>query len=141
MKIKFFYSLLISASLCAVLSGCIGRNAAPADSDPGLIYYSGKAKITAIVPSTESSSKGMYHIYYDFTPLKASHPSQYRHPLTGDRNIKLYHDHRESFHLNWINKWNIKVGNTYPALRSEQKIGAVTGNNVNFEILLDSLQE
>ena len=141
MKTKVFYTLLVSAVLLVILPGCSSKVAAPVDRDSGLIYYSGKAKITAIVPSTESSERGMYHIYYDFTPLNASHPSQYKHPLTVDTNIKLYHDHRESFHINWINKWNIKVGNSYPALRSEQKNAAATGNNVHFEILLDSPQD
>ena len=141
MKTKVLYTILISAVLFVILPGCSSKVTAPVDKDSGLIYYSGKAKITAIVPSVESSERGMYHIYYDFTPLNASHPSQYKYPVTGDKNIKLYHDHRESFHANWIKKWNIKTGNIYPALRSEQKNAAASGNNVHFEILLDSPQK
>ncbi len=141
MKTKVFYYLLISASLFVILPGCSSKVITPVAKEPELIYYSGKAKITAIVPSTESSGRGMYYIYYDFTPLKTSHLSQYKYPATGDNNIKLYHDHRESFHANWIKKWDIKEGNIYPALRLEKKINLVSGNNVSFEILLDSPQE
>ncbi len=141
MKIKVFYYLLFSPVVFLMLSGCSSKVIVPAEKGSEQIYYSGKAKITAIVPSRESSGRDMYHIYYDFTPLKASHLSEYKYPAAGDKNIKLYHDHRESFHMNWIKKWNIKEGNIYPALRSEQKKAALSGNNVNFEILLDSPQE
>jgi len=141
MKLKFINSVLFSAVIFLMLSGCSSKVVTSADKEPELIYYSGKAKITSIVPSTESPDRGMYHIYYDFTPLNASYQSQYKYPMTSDKNIKLYHDHRESFHMNWIKKWNIKEGNIYPALRLERKINLVSGNNVNFEILLDSPQK
>jgi hypothetical protein len=124
-----FYILLITVLLA---SSCAKKDI---KSNEDFKIIPGKAKIVSIVPSSDSSEPGMVHVYFDFISKKSA--GDYKYPRIPDKNIKLYQDHRENFHRNWIKKWNIKEGNFYSALRYERVNSSSKINNVYFEILFD----
>lgn len=140
MKIKTIILLFALLSIFFIPPGCTKNKIKNNDPGPGYLIYPGKAKIVSILPSEETGAPGMYNIFFDFDPEKKGSFPYYIYPEISDKKIKLYHDHRSSFHSNWIKKWNIKVGNIYPALRSERKL-SLSGENVYFEILFDMVQQ
>jgi hypothetical protein len=84
--------------------------------------HNGKAVITKISDSKTGSGGdtiGYVDIYFNFTPSDSAAPENYLCGECPDINIKLFYDNRESFHANWVKKWDIKPGSTYPAIRHE----------------------
>jgi hypothetical protein len=84
--------------------------------------HSGKAVITKISDSRTGSGGdtiGYVDIYFNFIPSESGAAENYLCGECPDINIKLFYDNRESFHANWVKKWDIKPGSTYPAIRHE----------------------
>jgi len=84
--------------------------------------HSGKAVITKIADSKTGSADdtvGYVDIYFNFVPSDAGAMDKYLCRECPDNNIKLFYDNRESFHANWVKKWEIKPGSSYPAIRHE----------------------
>lgn len=140
MKIKTIIVLFVAASISSMLTGCAKNVIKNNDPGNGYLIFPGKAKIVSIAPSLEIGTSGMYNIFFDFFPDESVLFPHYTYPETPDKNIKLYQDHRYSFHGNWIKNWDIKVGNIYPALRSERK-EPLSNADVYFEILFDTVQK
>ena len=126
-----FFIVLIPVFLA---SGCAKKDI---KGNADFIIISGKARIVSIVPSSDGGEPGMVNIYFDFIPEKRGQVSSYSYPQVGDKNIKLYQDHRDNFHRNWIKKWDIKEGGLYSALRYERLNPSGSVANVYFEILFD----
>ncbi|MCL2155761.1 MAG: hypothetical protein FWH53_08875 [Leptospirales bacterium] len=104
-------------------------------SNAGSNKFNGKIIITEIIESKESSNGegGYFDIYFDFYP--ETHASKaYRCSECNDKHVKLFYDNRERFHSNWINKWDVKTGNEYPAIRHEL---LNENNKVSYEIFLE----
>ena len=81
---------------------------------------SGKITVTEIVRLKENSSgeSGYYsEIYFDFHPADTG--KTYLCNECKDKRVKLFYDNRDNFHSNWIEKWNVKTGNEYPAVRHD----------------------
>jgi hypothetical protein len=91
--------------------------------------FHGKIIITEITESKENSGgeSGYSDIYFDFHPVDIQ--------AEKDKHVKLFYDNRDSFHSNWIQKWSIKIGNAYPAIKHER----VSENNkaTSYEIFLE----
>lgn len=108
----------------------------PADK-PLQIHY-GKALITEIAVSGDNSlndKKGYMQIYFSYTPDDPGTVKKYLCTECPDTHIKLVYDNRDSFHINWIKKWEIKEGNGYSAIRREElKDGKA---DVSYEVFLD----
>lgn len=84
----------------------------------------GKAVIKEIAEAAESSEGdniGYVVIYFDFIPADSKEKEKYLCSTCSDKRIKLFYDNRDSFHINWVKKWDIKPGNGYPAIRHEMK--------------------
>lgn len=101
--------------------------------------HHGKAVITEIRDTAGEPGKdtaGYQDIYFRFTASDQDAAENYLCKKCADLNQKLFYDNRESFHKNWIARWNIKPGNEYPAIRHEllKKDGTPA---VSFEILLE----
>ena len=129
--IPLFFILLFTAFL---VSGCAKKDI---KSNDDFKIIPGKARIVSIVPYSGGGEPGMFYVYFDFIPEKADGISAYTYPQVRDKNIKLYQDHRDNFHRNWIKIWNIKEDSFYPALRYERIKSSSSVNNVYFEILFD----
>jgi hypothetical protein len=97
------------------------KTAARLHEDQKLVH-SGKAVITKITDSKSGSGGdtiGYVDIFFNFTPSEPDAADNYLCGECPDSNIKLFYDNRESFHTNWVKKWDIKPGSTYPAIRHE----------------------
>jgi len=120
MNIKF-HSAICIALLFFISCGTSDKKAAYQDNRFPK-SYNGKAVITGIVDSKNSSggdNRGYVDIYFNFIPSDRSAPKSYLCAKYPDNNIKLFYDNRDTFHKNWVNKWEIKPGNEYPAIRHE----------------------
>ncbi len=131
-RIPFLFFIVLIPVFLA--SGC-AKKEIKGNEDFKII--SGKARIVSIVPSSDAGEPGMMNVFFDFIPEKSGKVTDYKYPQVGDKNIKLYQDHRENFHRNWIKKWDIKEGGLYSALRYERLNPARPETNVYFEILFD----
>jgi len=101
--------------------------------------HKGKAVITEITASKDDSAaadSGYMDIYFKFIPSDPSAAEKYLCPECPDGRVKLFYDNRNSFHKNWIDRWEIKPGSEYPALRHEllRKDNAPA---VSYEVLLE----
>ncbi len=97
------------------------KTALPPHEDEKIIH-SGIAVITKISESKTGSDNdtiGYFDIYFNFIPSKPHAADNYLCKECPDTGIKLFYDNRGSFHTNWVKKWDIKPGNTYPAIRHE----------------------
>ncbi len=97
--------------------------------------FRGKARIVLITPAKDDTgreSQEFMDIYFDFI---SAEKSGYMYPDSKDTRIILNYDDRNVFHKNWIEKWGIKEGNEYPAVRREVK-GKTTGAHVYYEVEL-----
>jgi len=84
--------------------------------------HNGKAVITGITYSANNSDDrniGYVDIYFNFIPADPGASGSYLCRECPDTKIKLFYDNRDSFHGNWVKKWEIKPGNEYPAIRHE----------------------
>ena len=101
---------------------------------------SGKITITEIVELKENSSGESGHyseIYFDFHPADAGRT--YLCNECKDKRVKLFYDNRDSFHSNWIERWSIKTGNEYPAVRHDL-IKADNKGVASYEIFLEPME-
>ncbi len=84
--------------------------------------HSGKAVITEILPSKNDQAgdnSDYMNIYFKFIPSAPGAKEKYLCASCPDSNVKIFYDNRESFHKNWILKWEIKPGKEYSAIRHE----------------------
>ena len=100
--------------------------------------WNGKAKIVSIGKEGESSSreKDYLEVRFDFIPDDPTAPERYLAGREGDRNRLLVYDNRQDLHKNWIQKWGLKTGNEYRAVRYENiknRPGYMTEFVVNLE--------
>ena len=137
MKGGFVLSAIILYAM--VITSC--KTMEPAASvKPGKIYrtFSGRIKIVEIAPVKESAGiadPSYLSVYFDFLADDPSAIERYAYPELPDRRRLLEYDNRNSFHKNWIDKWNIKTGNEYRAVRIESG-GISTGAHVFYEVEL-----
>ncbi len=136
MKIKFYLSLFLI--ILFLFFSC--KTPDKSLEKPSILFktYNGKAVITSIVPSKDDNGKesSMYmQIYFDFIPADSLAPGKYEYPESADTGRLLYYDNRNSFHNNWIQKWGIKSGNEYPAMRVESN-GEKSGAHIYYEVEL-----
>lgn len=137
MRAGFLLSAII---LYAVLVTSCKTTEPAASPEPEKIYrtFEGRVKIVEIVPLNESdgvAGSSYLSVYFDFLADDASAIDRYAYPELTDRRRLLEYDNRNSFHKNWIAKWNIKTGNEYRAVRIESG-GISTGAHVFYEVEL-----
>ncbi len=101
--------------------------------------YNGKAVITEITDSksdTETTNNGYVEIYFKFVAADPESAKSYLCTKCSDNKIKLFYDNRDSFHKNWVNKWDIKPGSEYSAIRHELK-RKDNSTAISFEVFLE----
>lgn len=129
-----FILIIISAASCKAPD----RKHTPADDGFNRTHY-GKAVIKEIVNAKDNStdsSRGYVEIYFDFIPADPKEKEKYLCTACPDSKIKLFYDNRDSFHINWVKKWDIKPGREYPAIRHEM-IRTDKTVPVSHEVFLD----
>lgn len=121
MKKTIFSTTLILITVLFISCKAPERRDPPPRGDQKRIH-SGKAVITKISESKKGSGDdtvGYVDVYFNFVPSDPSAVAEYLCGECPDNNIKLFYDNRESFHANWVKKWDIKPGSSYPAIRHE----------------------
>lgn len=87
--------------------------------------HKGKAVISEIADITDNGinsvrgDNGFVIVYFNFIPAVPYSGTKYQCTECSDARIRLFYDNRESFHSNWVKKWNISPGKEYPAIRHE----------------------
>jgi len=102
-------------------------------------YHNGKAVITEITDSADdygTINRGYVAIYFNFVPSDADSAKKYLCMECSDNRIKLFYDNRESFHLNWVKRWEIQPGSSYPAIRHEIR-RKDNSSAVSYEVFLE----
>ena len=130
-------TLLKSVYILFVILFITSCNAPAHKSNPGTNNsFNGKIIITEIIESKENSTggNGYSEIYFDFYPADIHASQAYLCSECNDKRVKLFYDNRDSFHSNWIKRWDIKTGNEYPAIRHEL---LNENNKVSYEIFLE----
>lgn len=86
------------------------------------IGFHGKATITEVKQSVYNpDGKGNYFdIYFDFVPDEKDAPGKYRFKKWKDTHQRLFYNHRGNLHRSWVEKYNVKKGNVYRAMRYEK---------------------
>jgi hypothetical protein len=122
---KIIFSLTILMIQILLYSCSTAEKRAVKPSEDLTPAANGKAVITEIRElsgNSDINSKGYVEIYFDFIPSKSDDPQKYSGSGCAGYMIKLVYDNRETFHINWVKKWDIKSGNEYPAMcRSVKK--------------------
>ena len=121
----------------ALMISCQGVEKKP-DVETNRSSFIGKIIITEITEAKENSGgeSGYFEIYFDFYPADTRVVEKYLCSECNDKRVKLFYDHRDIFHSNWIKNWNIKTGNAYPAMRHER----VSENNkasASYDVFLE----
>ena len=100
--------------------------------------WSGKVKIVSTGKPGESCSgeKDYIDVRFDFFPDDADAANRYLVKEAGDKNILLFYDNRSDLHKNWIEKWGLKTGNVYRAVRHENTLNR-PGKRAAFEVFLE----
>lgn len=101
--------------------------------------YNGRAVITEITDSkneNESDNKGYVDIYFRFVPSDPDSAKSYLCSKCSDSKVKLFYDNRESFHKNWVSRWDIKPGSGYPAIRHELR-RKDNSTGISYEVFLE----
>jgi len=138
MNTKAQYSALLLVMIFIISCGAPERRNNPPDKNRSKTH-NGKAVITEITDSKNNAggdNKGYVDIYFNFIPSDSSASKNYLCGTCPDNNIRLFYDNRESFHRNWVNKWDIKPGNEYPAVRREV-FRDDNGSPVSHEVFLE----
>ena len=94
----------------------------PAPSEKRQSNHLGKVLITEITDSKDDpagDNSGYVNIYFNFIPADPGAAGKYLCPACSDSRRKLFYDNRDSFHKTWVNKWEIKTGKEYKAVRHE----------------------
>lgn len=132
--------LLLAAALTAISCGSPDKKTAGGEGT-AVKYFNGRAVITEIIDSTEGSGGRNYvEIYFNFIPAEASAAKNYLCRQCPDKRVKLFYDNRESFHSNWVKKWGIEPGCSYPAVRHDMKRNN-NSTEVTYEVLLEPKKE
>jgi len=134
---KFNYIIILSITTLLVSCGTPAKkiNSTP---ESQLKNHNGKAVITEIIDAKNSSgsdSRGYLEVYFNFIPADTHAAETYLCSVCSDKKIKLIYDNRESFHKNWLNKWEIQPGSEYPAIRHELMRNDNT-SAVSYEVFL-----
>lgn len=100
--------------------------------------WTGKVKIvsTGIPGKSCSGEKDYIDVRFDFMPDDAGAVNRYLVNEASDKNILLYYDNRFDLHRNWIEKWGLKTGNVYRAVRHENTLNS-PGKRAAFEVFLE----
>lgn len=100
--------------------------------------WTGTVKIISTGKPGESCSgeKDYIDVRFDFTPDDADAVNGYLVKESPDKNILLYYDNRFDLHKNWIEKWGLKTGNVYRAVRRENTQNS-PGKRAAFEVFLE----
>jgi hypothetical protein len=111
------------------------------DEPDGIISsasWPGTVKIISIGTSAKSYSgeKDYVDVRFDFIPDDARAASRYLVKDVSDKNQILFYDNRSELHKNWIDKWGLKTGNIYRAVRHENIMNS-SKNRVSFDVLLE----
>ncbi len=133
-NLKFILLIIIFSVSCGTTEK---KTAAPIGENSK--RHSGKAVITEIADSKNSSggdNTGYAEIFFKFIPSDPAAVKSYLCTECSDNKIKLFYDNRESFHRNWITKWDIKPGSEYPAIRHELKRKDNT-TGISYEVFLE----
>lgn len=135
---RILFSPLTALVSAGILLSCAQEKLAVKPQEGSSMVFNGIAVITEIrdVRNPGVIDENSYvEIYFDFVPLKNGKPAYSEIESTG-RMIKLVYDNRDTFHKNWLKKWDIKTGNEYPALyrktKKENKL-----NYVTYEIFIE----
>lgn len=109
-----------------------------ADNTVTSASWSGKVKIVSTGKPGESCSgeKDYIDVRFDFVPDDAGVVNRYLVKDVSDKNILLFYDNRSDLHKNWIEKWGLKTGNVYRAIRHENTLNS-RGNRAAFEVFLE----
>ena len=121
MKIKLSAVILVFIIIFAASCKTPDTKLTPQREESRKTHY-GKAVITEIIDAkdnTRDDNRGYVEIYFNFIPSDPKAADNYLCRECPDRRVKLFYDNRDSFHLNWVKKWEIKPGNEYPAIRHE----------------------
>lgn len=138
MKNKLSAVILILIIISAVSCKAPYKKSVPVQDEFNRSHY-GKAVIKEIAEAREStggSSIGYVVIYFDFIPADPEEKGKYLCSTCPDKKIKLFYDNRDTFHLNWVKKWNIRPGSEYPAIRHEM-IRTDKTSAVSHEVFID----
>ncbi|HQO39468.1 MAG TPA: hypothetical protein PK986_03270 [Spirochaetota bacterium] len=111
------------------------------DKPDGIITsasWPGTVKIISIgIPGKSCSGQKDYvDVIFDFTPDSADAAKKYLVKDVSDKNKILFYDNRSDLHKNWIDKWGLKTGNIYRAVRHENIMNS-SRNRVSFDVLLE----
>lgn len=100
--------------------------------------WSGKVKIVSTGKPGESCSgeKDYVDVRFDFVPDDAGAVNRYLVKEVLDKNILLFYDNRSDLHKNWVEKWGLKTGNVYRAIRHENPLNR-PGHMAVFEVFLE----
>jgi hypothetical protein len=124
-KLKLFpiLSLLITILITIILTSCgTPEKRTPPPVEKNTKTFAGKAIIVEVVDAKNGAGndyRNYMEIYFNFIPADPDDRNNYLCRKCPDNRIRLFYDNRENFHRNWINKWDIKKGDEYKAIRHE----------------------
>lgn len=135
MFLKKILSLTLSSTLLFSCSSVINENKNNDSKEPivgGSCEYNkikGKITITSIKSSNESDqncSNDSVVVEYKFIPSNPEDVKNYKFPSYSDTQKFLVGGSSKNPDKKWIEKFNVKVGNTYDATRDEITKGTCT---------------
>lgn len=97
-------------------------------------YFVGKATVTEIKTTTDSTCKDAVDVIFDFKPDNADDVKKYIFTDFKDQNISMFSMKPSK---TWVDKKGIKVGSVYTAKRSE--IQSNTGTSAPFGIYITDM--
>ncbi len=138
---RFMYKKISGILLTVMLLAACGTENIKIDdkkSDPvTTAKWKGKAKIVSIAKKAgRSSGADYFEVRFDFIPDDPSAAGSYLVKEAGDKNIVLFYDDSTEFHKSWLDKWGLKTGNIYRAVRHENTLNS-EGNRAAFEVILE----
>lgn len=92
----------------------------------------GKATIKEIKTAVNATCPDAVDVLFDFTPDDPNAVKNYNYPNIADKDAQMFNNLRPA--KAWVEKKGIKVGNVYPAKRSEMIPGTGTSAPVGLEI-------
>lgn len=123
-----------------MFASCVTEKNITGDSSENVTgaSWAGKVKIVSVgIPGKSySGEKDYIDVRFDFIPDDADAVNRYLVKEVSDKNILLFYDNRSDLHKNWIEKWGLKTGNTYRAVRHENILNRA-GNRTAFEVFLE----
>lgn len=144
MRIRLKYLILLLSLIYLSCNAPDKRTEAVPRHEP-YRAYNGKAVISEIAKISKiadeeiipgGGNNGFVVIYFNFIPAVPYSGTKYSCAECSDTRIKLFYDNRESFHINWVKKWDISPGNEYPAIRHES-LKKDNTLRVSYEVFLE----